>query len=707
MKFHINQSSEHRDDVSREEYYAGTVVVPMGRPDTAAEMLRIAGEMVHPSDGLVIALVISLGDAEQTNRFSAQITDVVEEFRNTDRGHKVELVTEFAVSVSRGILDVARERSADVILLGVQRSTQGSVKLGTVVENVIATAPCGVLVYRAAAGDDFQRVVVPIDGSLPSTVALKLGVSFALQHRIPLRQMSIQYDYHYDPEHEEAIQRFEEHLREDCVLEKSVVAGRNPAPEIVSQMAARDLLVIGFSQKTDFERRLINDLSSRLLNQAPGPVVMISQIEWHRGLRGALEHGIARLNPALTLVEQNELIWSAEKSASSNLDYVVMIVLSAALATLGLLTNSAAVIIGAMLVAPLMSPISSFSTGMATGILHLTRRASLTLFTGVTLALLISIVMGVLLPIDRPTEEMLARGSPNLLDAAIALVSGWVAAYATARKGIPAALAGVAIAAALMPPLSTIGLGIAIRDINLAIGANLLFLANIIFIIAAQYITFLWMGMHPSEDREGATLNRSRLWWIVLFVITLIVLGIFAELSSQAVDEAHIRERLAAEAFDGAPVVEYHVISAVPLEVQLIVQTDHYIQPEEVMAAQALVNALYQQNVELTVAARQIVLPPDPLAAVVKRLLEETFPDAAIRDVSVERGESTRVAASLGHYRQPEHNRLEQARLRISAEAGEEVALEIAFQQLIRLERPLKAVDGQAEAGGDPESASE
>ena len=68
-------------------------------------------------------------------------------FRNTDAGHKVEVVTEIAVSVSRGILDVARERNADVILLGVRRSTQGSVKLGTVVENVIATAPCGVLIY--------------------------------------------------------------------------------------------------------------------------------------------------------------------------------------------------------------------------------------------------------------------------------------------------------------------------------------------------------------------------------------------------------------------------------------------------------------------------------------------------------------------------------------------------------------------------------
>ncbi len=89
------------------------------------------------------------------------------------------------------------------------------------------------------------------------------------------------------------------------------VVGRMPAMEIVKGMTSDDLLVVGFSQKTDFERHLINDLSNQLLNSAPGPVIMISQIEWHRGIRGTVEHGIARLNPQLTLVEQNELIWSA------------------------------------------------------------------------------------------------------------------------------------------------------------------------------------------------------------------------------------------------------------------------------------------------------------------------------------------------------------------------------------------------------------
>ena len=611
------------------------------------------------------------------------VNPAVDEFRKTDAGHKVEFVTEMAVSVSRGILDLARERNADVIILGVQRSTQDNVKLGTVVENVIATAPCGVLIYRSTATPYFDQVVVPVDGSLPSTIAVKLGVSIATHHHIPLQQMNVQLDYHYNPAHEEAIKIYEAHLPRHRDLRKKIITGRHPAQTILRTLTSDDLLVMGFSQKTELERQIRDDLANQLLNRTPGPVILISQIEWHRGIRGTIEHGVARLNPQLTLVEQNELIWSAQHNANSNLDYLIMIVLSAALATLGLLTNSAAVIIGAMLVAPLMAPLSSFSTGMATGILTLTRRASVTLFAGVTLALLISIVMGIILPIDTPTDEMLARGSPNLLDAAIALVSGLVAAYANARKGIPAALAGVAIAAALMPPICTIGVGIALGDFSLAIGANLLFLANITFIIASQYIMFLWMGMHPTEDREGATLNRSRIWWLVLLVITIFVSVAFARLGFRAVDEAHIRERLQAEAFKGATVVEYHVISSVPLGVQLLVQSDHDITPEEVIAAQVLINELYQQNVDLTVVARQIVRPLDPMTTTASIILRDTFPLANVTDVRVEWREGLWVGASLQGTVPPARVKLEEARQLISAIADRDVQLDIAYQQVI------------------------
>ena len=681
-------SATSKSSLSAHNYYARTAVVPLGRPDTAVDMLRIAGEIVHPSEGLVIALVISLGNVEQTATVSDELQAIIQEFSHAGSEQRVELVTEMAESVSRGILDVARERGSDVIILGVQRWDQGQVKLGTVVENVIAAAPCGVLIYRQSHSPSYDQVVVPVDGRLAAANAVRLGISLAIQHSIPLQQLNVQHDYHYNPVHETAIASYEARLTQRRDLRKRIITGSQPAREILGLVTADDLLVLGFSQKTDFERQITNDVSNQLLDQAPGPVILISQVERGRGLRGVIEHSIARFNPRLTQVEQAEMLWSAQKNASSSLDYLVMIVLSAALATLGLLTNSAAVIIGAMLVAPLMSPLSSVSTGLASGILQLTRRASLSLFQGVTLALLISLAMGALLPIDTPTEEMLVRGSPNLLDAAIALVSGGVAAYATARKGIPAALAGVAIAAALMPPICTIGLGLALNYIDLASGASLLFLANIAFIIAAQYITFLWMGMRPSQEREGKSHRHLRVWRLMLVVIALLVLLVFGRLGSQAVDEAHIRARLEAEAFNGATVVEYQVITGLPPGVQLLVQADHAIRPDEVSAAQELLDMLYGQPIQLTVVSRQIVRPLDAMAAAMATLLQDSLPAASIGEFRIHRGEPLVVQAVARAPAPPSQAQIEQLRQEMSALAGAPVELRIAWQQLLAARAP-------------------
>jgi uncharacterized hydrophobic protein (TIGR00271 family) len=675
----------HELILPEDNYYAKTVLIPIGRPDTAAQMLELAGELVHPTEGLVIALVIALGDTELANKVTDEVQQVIEDFRNAGDGHNVELVTEVAVSISRGILDVARERNTDVIILGVHQSARRQVKLGTVVENVIATAPCGVLIFRSSTSPSFNRVVIPVDGTVQSTIAMKLGVSLALQNNTKVRQMSVQYNYQYNLEYETAMHDAEALMPSDNRPHKQIIVGRTPERNILREMTENDLLVMGFSQKSDFERQITDDLSNQLLNRAPGPVIMISRIEWQHGVRGTIERSLSRINPHLTRVEQNELVWNAQKNADPNLDFTVMIVLSAGLATLGLLTNSGAVIIGAMLVAPLMAPISGFSTGMATGLLELTRRASLTMLQGVVLALLISIAMGVLLPIDSPTPEMLSRGSPGVLDAAVALVSGLVAAYASARKGIPAALAGVAIAAALMPPICTIGLGVALQHINMAIGATLLFLANITFIIASQYITFLWLGMRPDESREGVTVNLTRVWWAVLASLTAIVLIVFVQLGSQAVDEKKIHERLEQEIFLNAEVVEYQVISSVPLGIQLTIQSASTITSHQVENAQQLINEVYGQSVEVKVIAQQVIRPTDGRNAAILTILQATLPTATITNIDVLEQEGLTVYATLRDVMPPSEDALQDIQAELGMLSDGDVTLNIAYQQVIRV----------------------
>ncbi|RMG80037.1 MAG: TIGR00341 family protein, partial [Chloroflexi bacterium] len=548
--------------------FANTVLVPVANPDTAPALLEIALALANPDGGKVIALIVSLGAAEDAEKQIAVIDPIINSL--IEQGYPVELLTVIATSISRGILDTAREIGADLLVLGLKEPSQGHVQLGTVVENVIETAPCDVMVYRAARDPRFERIVVPMDGSMPASIAVNMASLLAVSYDCNLSTLYIQRNYRLQPENEQAIRKALSRITDRSRISKSIITDFNPSNGVLKEVNERDLLVIGFRQKTDFERWLENDISKELLNRAPGPVILISrrtrQVTAVGRVREVLGRQFLRWMPTLTTIEQNELVWQSRKMATSNIDYVMLIVIAAVLATLGLLLNSAAVIIGAMLVAPLMQPLEAFSVGLLSGQPLLIRRSITTLFEGVVLALFIAILTGLLLPVDTPTSEMLARGNPSLVDAAVALASGIVAAYATARKDIPAALAGVAIAAALMPPVCTIGLGIAFRNPSLAGGAGLLFFTNIVFIIAASCGVYFWLGMRPRNFRtEDATISLRNLaiWWGLIAVAIIFTVSVLLSLGQRAADRQFIYDRLS-ETFAPAEVVSLEVRSYAP-----------------------------------------------------------------------------------------------------------------------------------------------
>ena len=150
--------------------------------------------------------------------------------------------------------------------------------------------------------------------------------------------------------------------------------------------------------------------------------------------------------------------------------YGFMIVMSCGIAMLGLLQNSVAVIIGAMLISPLMGPIIQLGMGLATFELRSIREALRTLFAGVLLALAIAVLIVWLSPLKEATSEILGRTRPTFFDLLVAVLSGLAGAYATiSRKG--ETIVGVAIATALMPPLAVVGYGIAVGNWEIAGGA--------------------------------------------------------------------------------------------------------------------------------------------------------------------------------------------------------------------------------------------
>jgi uncharacterized hydrophobic protein (TIGR00271 family) len=152
-----------------------------------------------------------------------------------------------------------------------------------------------------------------------------------------------------------------------------------------------------------------------------------------------------------------------------------------------------------MLVAPLMQPLIALALGLATLNRDLLRRGIFTLILGISLALLVALMVGLLTPHAEITDEMRSRSVPTGLDFGVALASGVIGAYAMARKEISTALAGVAIAAALMPPLCTVALQFTLGNLHLSMEAALLFLANITGIVLTAWFVFVLFGIRPHK----------------------------------------------------------------------------------------------------------------------------------------------------------------------------------------------------------------
>jgi uncharacterized hydrophobic protein (TIGR00271 family) len=187
-----------------------------------------------------------------------------------------------------------------------------------------------------------------------------------------------------------------------------------------------------------------------------------------------------------------------------SLNYWLGIIFSAGIATFGLIQDSPAVIIGAMLISPLMGPIMATGLGLAAGDLYLALKGILNLVASVTLAVALSACIVWLLPFHSATAEILSRTDPTLLDLGIALFSGLAGSVVVGRAGGDGltALPGVAIAVALMPPLCAVGFGFG-SSLNTRIigGAGLLFLTNLVAIISSAFAVFLLIGMNASELR--------------------------------------------------------------------------------------------------------------------------------------------------------------------------------------------------------------
>jgi uncharacterized hydrophobic protein (TIGR00341 family) len=284
-----------------------------------------------------------------------------------------------------------------------------------------------------------------------------------------------------------------------------------------------------------YTERLINDVEASFV-QTPELVVIVSNIEASippiledsetllpTGAdqpRNALERWFTR-----DRLSTDELYDDIETSLRLRPAYLITVLLSSLIAGLGMRSGQTAVVIGAMVIAPLLGPTMGMAMAATVGDSRLGQRALVTLSVGAVVAIIAGILVGVVFPIDPNVAELRTRTFVQPADIALALACGLAGVLAFSR-GASLALVGVMIAVALVPPLSAIGIFLARGDFELSAGGFHLFAVNLVCVNVAGIAAFLFQGLPPRNWR--ITGGIMLVWLVLLVAFGSLLIGPFA-----------------------------------------------------------------------------------------------------------------------------------------------------------------------------------
>ena len=243
---------------------------------------------------------------------------------------------------------------------------------------------------------------------------------------------------------------------------------------------------------------------------------------------------------------KKEIALTVEEAGELNKLYWIQLLLAGIIATLGLLQNSIPVVIGVMLIAPLLRPIQSFSFGIVSAHHKRTWMSFKNILWSFLLVVVSSMFITWLIPIKLETVEVLSRTNPNILDFFIATASAAIAFLALVyKKKLSMSIAGVAMAASLLPPLSVIGIEIVYGNYFLAWNSFLLFFTNIVAIVFTGIVLFFIFGFKPHQDEDKMKFKKNMI--VLLFSISLISLPLttsIINLNEQVKKEIFMNEQI-------------------------------------------------------------------------------------------------------------------------------------------------------------------
>ena len=428
-----------------------------------------------------------------------------------------------------GILKMVSQDKPSLLMIGRHQSLRGKKHYTDV---IFKRAHCSTMIVRL--GDaDFKRcssLLIPCSGGPHCLEALKDSAHLSDAQGTVITPLII------EPDSGDMMEEVGKHVLQGmlkrCGLKESSfikprVEVTDEIEEGISKVASEgfDLVVLGASEMGNLRKKLFGTLSEKIMKKSPSLSVGVYRKRQSklRVILDKLEYWCNLTVPQLNREERVGLYENLYMNSTWNFDFIALISLSTAIASLGLISNSAAVVIGAMLVAPLMLPILAAGLALVQGNIPLILNASKSIALGFLCALGIGFICGLVTPMDNPTSEILSRGSPRLADMFIAFLSGVAAAHCMSRPKLSAALPGVAIAAALVPPIASSGIALSLGETSTATGAAILFLTNVVCIILGSAITFFSAGIRSKNIKQSKAWVQQSIIGLILCLSLLLI----------------------------------------------------------------------------------------------------------------------------------------------------------------------------------------
>jgi uncharacterized hydrophobic protein (TIGR00271 family) len=526
-------------------------------------------------------------------------------------GVTVRTMVRAGTNVAKVILEATRALSPNLLLLGWRGSPgQRSYLLGSTLDPVTRYASCDVAVVRVGEMSEVRRALVPMSAGPNAPLAMELALS--LSPDIEVTALNVARES-LGPTGEAAgyaqLRSALEPWEDDERVVAKVVRASDIIDGILDEAAAGyDLVLIGATNESYIDRALFGNVPQTVAASAPVPTVVVR----HKGgpMRVLLRRAGQQLSGVqgrLTDVQRAETYREVRLGGRARPEFFALISLAAAIATLGLWMGSPAVIIGAMVIAPLMSAILGIGLGVTQGDARLIWSAAGTTFRGASLAVGIGVLVSLVVPGRGLTAEILSRTQPTLLDLGVAVLSGIAGAYAQCRRDTLSALSGVAIAVALVPPLTTISIGITMQSGPIAGGALLLFLTNLSAIVSASSLVFLYFGFRPDPGQPFRVFGRSM---IGVTVLLLVVSGVLSYLTVSSVRSVILRRQIDQTlgeeigALEGVELLEWDADEGeeTALHLRVRVQSSHQVSRSQVVLIQARLIGRLRRPVALSLS---------------------------------------------------------------------------------------------------------